>query len=256
MSTFNRVSTAVFSFLVGSSFAYAAEAFNPEQTSAIEKIVHDYMVKHPQVLVEASAALQKQQQADMQTNAKAAILTNADKLLAHSLTVSGNPKGNVTLIEFFDYQCGHCQHMKPVLSQLTKSDTNLRVVYKEFPIFGKSSELASKAALAAANQDKYMPMQAALFSLDKPITEQAIIEKAKQLGLNIEQFKKDMTSAVVAEALAQNRALAEKMSLMGTPAFIVVSTPDGKFNASHEPVLIPGAANLETLQAAVKKVSA
>lgn len=231
-----------------------AESFDSAQTQAIQKIVHDYLVQNPQVLMEASNALQAQQQKEMQVNAKSAILQNADQLL-NATTVAGNPKGTVTLVEFFDYQCGHCQKMSPIVHELMKSDSNLRVVYKEFPIFGKTSELASKAALAAAKQGKYEQMQSALFNLNKRFDEATVMEAAKSVGLNLPQLKKDMSSQAIADALAQNRNLAEKMKLMGTPAFVVIATTDGKIKANSEPAFIPGGASIDVLQKLIKQVA-
>ena len=125
---------------IGSPVAMAADQMAPEQQKEIEKIVHDYLVNNPEVLVEVSQALQQKQQQNIQQQAKTGILENADQLFSGTLAVAGNPKGNVTLVEFFDYQCIHCKKMAPTIGELIKKDNNLRVIYKEFPIFGKSSE--------------------------------------------------------------------------------------------------------------------
>ncbi len=145
--------------------------------------------------------------------------------------------------------------MSPVISELLKKDSDLRVVYKEFPIFGKSSELASRAALAAGMQGKYQAMHTALFSIDKRLNDKIIMESAKSLGLDMKKFKTDMDSKEVTDMLEANRALAEKLHLMGTPAFIVASTPNGQFKAGSEPSFIPGAASEESLQELIKKAA-
>ncbi|KTD22957.1 DsbA family protein [Legionella londiniensis] len=233
---------------------FAATNFSAEQKKEVEQIVHDYLVNNPEVLIEASQALQQKQQQNMQEQARDAIRQNADQLFKENLAVAGNPKGNVTLVEFFDYQCIHCKKMKPVISELLKKDKNLRVIYKEFPIFGKSSELASKAALAAALQGKYQQMHDALLSLDKRLNETIIMDTAKSVGLDVNKLKKDMSGEQVKTALEQNRQLAEKMHLMGTPAFIVAATPNGEFKKDSEPAFIPGAASEETLQEMIKQV--
>lgn len=144
-----------------------ATVANNMQVKEIEKVVHDYLLSHPEVLLEASQALQQKQQVEMQKEAKSAILQHSNELLNENLSVAGNPKGNVTLVEFFDYQCGHCIKMKPIVNNLIKNDPNLRVVYREFPIFGKSSEMASRVALAAALQGKYLSVQEGLFGSSK-----------------------------------------------------------------------------------------
>lgn len=252
----NKIALAMGLSLAAVAPGFAAEAaasFNDAQKSAIQQVVHDYLVAHPEVLIEASQALQKKQQDQMASQAKQAISSNAGDLFAGKLAVAGNPKGNVTLVEFFDYQCVHCKKMAPVVSELVKANPNLRVVYKEFPIFGKSSELASKAALAAAKQGKYQAMHDALIGQEKRLNENMIMEAAKKIGLNMDTFKKDMASQELSDELKSNRSLAEKLRLMGTPAFIIASTPNGQFNVKIEPTFIPGAASQETMQALIKK---
>ncbi len=238
----------------GISFSvFAADALTSEQKKEVETLIHDYLVNNPEVLIEASQALQEKQQKNMQEQAQKSISENADALFSGKLAINGNPKGDVTLVEFFDYQCVHCKKMKPVVSTLVKDNKNLRVIYKEFPIFGKSSELASKAALAAAMQGKYMKMHDALLSQSKRLDEKTIMNAAQSIGLDMKQFKKDMDSREVKDVLAKNRALAEKMNLMGTPAFIIAATPNGKLKSGSDPVFIPGAASAETLQNLVKQ---
>ena len=199
--------------------------------------------------------MQQKQQQTMQEQAQAAIAENAGQLFTDNMTVVGNPKGNVTLVEFFDYQCIHCKKMAPVLNDLVKKDNNLRVVYKEFPIFGPSSDAASRAALAAAMQGKYTAMHDALIKQDKRLNDKIIEEAAKSAGLNMDKYKQDLQSKAVTDALEANRQLAEKLHLMGTPAFIIASTPAGEFKAGTKTVFIPGAASVETLQDIIKKAN-
>jgi len=225
------------------------------QKKEIEKVVHDYLVANPEVLLEASQALQQKQQQNMQQQAQSAIKENTDQLFLGKTTIAGNPKGNVTIVEFFDYQCIHCKKMSPIIDSLIKKDSDLRVVYKEFPIFGKSSELASRAALAAGMQGKYKEMHNALISIDKRLNDQIVMATAKSLGLDMKKLKTDMQSKEVTAILDANRELAEKLHLMGTPAFIVASTPNGQFKAGTEPSFIPGAASEESLQELIKKAA-
>ncbi|MCA0402983.1 MAG: DsbA family protein [Proteobacteria bacterium] len=236
--------------------AIAADAapMSDVQKQQIEKIMHDYLLNNPEVLLEASQALQQKQQQTMQKQAEAAILQNANQLFTGS-AVAGNPKAPVTIVEFFDYQCIHCKKMAPVISELLKKNGNVKVVYKEFPIFGKSSELASKAALAAAMQGKYLALHEALIKQDGRLNEQMIMDAAKNAGLNVEKLKADMESKTVADELEANRKLAENLHLMGTPAFIVAATTDSKLKAGTTPTFIPGAASAETLNDLVKKAN-
>ena len=254
--TAGALAVAMSSPVVMAADKMTSDKMSPEQQKDIERVVHDYLVKNPEVLVEVSQALQQKQQQNVQQQAKTAIFENADQLFGGKLTVLGNPKGDVTMVEFFDYQCIHCVKMAPAIASLIKKDSNLRVIYKEFPIFGKSSEIASKAALAAAMQGKYIEMHDALLKAGKRLDDKLVMSTAKSIGLNMVQLKKDMESKAVTDLLDENRQLAEKMHLMGTPAFIVASTPEGHFNAKSDPTFIPGASTEEVLQDLIKKASA
>ncbi len=246
---------ALASALVSPMVIAATTPITPEQKKQFEQVIHDYLVNSPEVLMEASQALQQKQQQAMQNEAKSAITQHSKELLTGQLAVAGNPKGNVTVIEFFDYQCIHCKKMKPVVADLIAKNNNLRVVYKEFPIFGKSSEIASKAALAAAMQGKYAAFQDALLKVDKRLDKQLVLDTAKSVGLDVAKLQIDMNSQSVKDELDANRQLAEKMHLMGTPAFVVIATPAAPLKASAEPAFIPGAATQETLQALINKAA-
>lgn len=249
------LTASALTLVMSAPVAMADDALSAEQQKQVEKVVHDYLVNNPEVLVEVSQALQQKQQQNIQQQAKAAISENAKELLSGTLAVGGNPKGNVTMVEFFDYQCIHCKKMTPIIDALIKKDNNLRVVYKEFPIFGKSSEIASQVALAAAMQGKYQQMHDALLNIDKHLDDKIVMDTAKSTGLDMVKLKKDMASKTVTDALNANRELAEKMHLMGTPAFIIASTPSGQFSDKTEPAFIPGAATEDVLQGLIKKAA-
>ena len=235
--------------------AFSAASFNADQTQAIESIVRNYLLNNPELLVEVSQNLQKKQQDVMAQQAKQAIQTKSSELFTDKMTIVGNPKGSVTVVEFFDYQCIHCKKMSPIVDELLKKDSNLRVIYKEFPIFGKSSETASKAALAAAMQGKYRAMHDALITQEKPLNDDVINKIAQSIGLNMKQFSTDMNSKSVSDALDANRKLAEDLHLMGTPAFIVAQTPAGQFKAGSQPTFVPGAISSASLQDLINKAA-
>jgi len=228
--------------------ASTTNTMSQAEQKQVEQVIHNYLVTHPEVLVEASQVLQKKQQQEMQTQAQSAIADEAGEIFKENLAVAGHPKGNVTLVEFFDYQCIHCKKMKPVVASLIEKNKDLRVIYKELPIFGKSSEYASQATLAAAKQGKYAAFQDALLKLEKPLNETIVMDTAKSIGLDLTQLKKDMSSKAIQDELAANRILAEKIHLMGTPAFIIASTPNGQFDAQSKPSFLPGGASEETMQ--------
>lgn len=253
--TAGALATSLASPAIMAADATATAPMSDAQKKEIEKVIHDYLVSNPEVLLEASQALQQKQQQNMQQQAQSAIQENADQLFQGKLTTVGNPKGAVTIVEFFDYQCIHCKKMSSTLDNLIKKDSGLRVIYKEFPIFGKSSEMASRVALAAGMQGKYQAMHNALLTTEKRLDNQVVMDAAKSLGLDMNKLKKDMDSQEVTDILDTNRQLAEKLHLMGTPAFIIASTPNGQFKAGSEPSFVPGAATEESLQEMIKKAA-
>ena len=190
-----------------------------------------------------------------QTNARQAISTNHDALVnAASTPVVGNPKAATSLIEFFDYQCVHCREMAPIILQLQKEDPNLRIVYKEFPIVGESSVLASTAALAAVKQGKYEAFHNALMASTKKLDKDEIMALAKQVGIDPIQLQKDMNDPAIAAEIKANRNLAQALNLAGTPGFIITTTAVVPGKTDQLSVLIPGATNLANLQNSVKTV--
>jgi protein-disulfide isomerase len=222
--------------------------FSKDEVTQIQNIVHDYLLDNPEVLVEVSQKLQKKQQDETINKTSAAIAKNVDVLLKGDWTVAGPAKGDVTIVEFFDYQCVHCKHMAVTLNAVEKKDSNLRIVYKEFPIFGKISDSMSRAAIAAAKQGKYAAAQEILFKLEKPSKDEEIIVALKPLNLNMDQLQKDMLAQDVTDMLAANKQLAADLSLMGTPALVFIATPNGSFKAGSQPKFIPGGASDETMK--------
>jgi protein-disulfide isomerase len=166
--------------------------------------------------------------------------------------VIGNPKGKVTVVEFFDYQCSHCVTMARVMAEAVKSNPNLRVVYKEFPIRGPASQLAAQAALAANLQGKYAKFSHALFSARQPFSESTIYSVAASVGLDMKQLKHDMHDKAVTQQLTDNFKLAQHMRLTGTPAFFV--GPTDAENEKHVSFIL-GEMSPRELQAAISKAS-
>lgn len=218
--------------LLMSSTAVAAKKsrqFSKSQTRQIEKIVRDYLVNNPEVLVEAARALQQKERAIQMKQVKKVIKRNADKLF-NSLNsqVLGNPNGNVTLVEFYDHQCGYCKQVSSMINDLIKTDKNLRVVLKEFPIFGATSEYAAKAVLAARKQGKYKVLHEALLKTRQPLTQESVLKIAKKAGVDTKRLVKDIRDPLIARQLKENITLANDLGLSGTPAFIVASYPPSK----------------------------
>lgn len=160
---------------------------------------------------------------------------------------AGNPQGNVTVAEFFDYQCGHCQAMAPIISAIIKANPNVRVVFKDFPVFpGQTSTFAARAALAANLQGKYYQFSHALLSSDQPLTEQTVLNIAQQTGLNTAKLKSDMRLKNIYEQLRANIRLAKQLKLVGTPAFFI-----GKTNGTGKIAFVFGEMTQSELQTAI-----
>jgi protein-disulfide isomerase len=184
--------------------------------------IHDYLVKNPEILVEMSTELDKRQAEEQDAKQKTAIGKNADKIFRSPETpVAANPDGDVTVVEFFDYNCGFCKRAMPELVKIVDDDKKVRLVLKELPIFGEDSEAAAKAALAAKKQGKYFEMHQKLFNEPGKANLEKALQVAQELGLDVEQLKKDMEDQSVKDALAENRALAEELGVQGTPYTLV-----------------------------------
>ncbi|MCH9769802.1 MAG: DsbA family protein [Gammaproteobacteria bacterium] len=223
--------------------------FTPAQTKQIQDIVHSYLVKNPGVLLEASQALQRQQLARIQKAAVVAIKSNSQKLFNNAASPSvGNVNAPIQMIEFFDYQCGHCKAMRPVIAKLIKNNPNVRVIFKELPIFGANSTFAAKAALASVKQGKYYAFHNALLAASDPLTNDKVFSVAKKVGLNVAKLKKDMQNRAYAMQIKANFKLAENLRLIGTPAFVFGNKQHTKFQ------FIPGAAPAAQLQQAIDAV--
>jgi protein-disulfide isomerase len=225
-----------------------ALALNSAQTKEIQQVVHDYLVNNPEVLVEASQALQRKEEMKMQSTARNAISQNAKNLFNDpGSPVIGNPNGATTIVEFMDYQCGHCKEMTPVMESLVKQNPGLRIVLKELPIFGETSDFAAKAALAAQKQGKFAAFHQALMKSSGALSHDSVMQIAKSVGLNTEQLKQDMDDNTYSQQLKDNMQLAQALGLMGTPAFII-GNPNGK-NA-----FVPGATSAENMQQLINQV--
>jgi protein-disulfide isomerase len=202
--------------------AVLAGDFDSKQRDEIGAIVRDYLLKNPEILLEVSRELEKKQQLAEDKQRDAAVVENAAELF-HSKSdfVAGNANGDVTMVEFFDYNCGWCKKGLPEVLSLIEGDKNLRIVMKEFPIFGEASEYAARAALASHKQGKYWPFHLALLGHEGKLARENVDEIASAQGLDLAMLKRDMESPEIAETIARNQKLAETLAINGTPAFIV-----------------------------------
>jgi protein-disulfide isomerase len=179
-----------------------------------EQRVRDYLLKNPEVIMEALQILQQRQRAAEAENLKRTIAERSEEILNDpAAPVGGNPAGDVTLVEFFDYNCTYCRRVAPTMVELEQSDRDLRLVYKEFPILGPGSQFAARAALASRKQRKYVRFHNALMRATEPVTEQTVIEIAREVGLDTERLKQDMQDPAIQDAIARNLQLASAWCL-------------------------------------------
>ncbi len=202
-----------------------AQSFSDAQRGEIEKIIKDYLVKHPEVLEEASAELDKRKQAAEAEKAKTAIKNHSAALFdsPHQVTV-GNAKGDVTLVEFFDYNCGFCKRALSDLTTIMKDDPKLRVVLKEFPVLGPGSIEAAKVAVAVRMQDsgkKYFDFHLKLLGGRGQADLAHALAAAKEAGFDMTRLQKDMASDEVKTSIDESMKLAEALGLNGTPSYVV-----------------------------------
>jgi protein-disulfide isomerase len=196
--------------------------FTDAQKRGIEQIVKDYLLQNPQVLIEVQGALEQKMAKEEAERTKAFVAENAKEIYRHpDAPVAGNPKGDITVVEFFDYNCGYCKRGFHNIRELIEKDGNVRVVFKELPILSKDSEDAAKIALAARAQGKYWEMHQALIESKGRVTEAFALETAGKLGLDVAKLKVDKDSDLVKNELARVEALARKMNITGTPHFMV-----------------------------------
>lgn len=199
-----------------------SSGFSDEQKRGIEQVVKDYLLKHPEVLVEVQGALEQKMAKEEAERTKQLVAENAKEIYRHpDAPVAGNPNGDITVVEFFDYNCGYCKRGFHNIRELIEKDDNVRVVFKELPILSKDSEEAAKIALAARAQGKYWELHQALIESKGRVTEASALETAGKLGLDVAKLKAVKDSDAVKAELARVEALARKMNITGTPHFLV-----------------------------------
>lgn len=193
--------------------------------SDVEKIVKNYLLENPEVIFEAVDRMQAKQGdqrvAQMRGKAKSLkseIFNEPDPIIA------GNPKGDVTIVEFFDYRCPYCKKVKKDVADLLKQDGNIRLVLKEFPILSAESEMAAQAAIASVAQGKYWDFHMAMMGAED-LSKDAIFAIAKKTGIDVERLKADMKDPRVEKRLASTQELARKLGIDATPTFFIGDEP-------------------------------
>jgi len=203
-----------------------AQTFSTDQRKEIETIVKDYLMQHPEIMQDVMAELEKRQQAADAEKHREMVKENSTAIFSspHQV-VLGNPQGNVTMVEFFDYNCGYCKRALSDMLGLIKTDTNLKFVLKEFPVLGEGSVEAAHVAVAARMQDatgkKYIEFHQKLLGGRGPADRARALAVAKDVGFDMARIEKDMSSDEVKKTIEENMKLADALGVSGTPSYVV-----------------------------------
>ena len=193
-----------------------------EKQKGFDQKVRGYLLSHPEILLEAVEAFNKRS-SQRQMAQRSQTIARYKRVIRgpRGLPVWGNPKGDVTVVEFFDYRCPYCKRSLDQLHQLVRGDPNLRVVFKEYPILGPGSMLASRVAIASSVQGKYLKMHYALMSHRGQFDEKSVMAIARGEGLDIDRLRADMEKPRVKAIISETRLIAERLVISGTPALVI-----------------------------------
>ncbi|MCK0195470.1 DsbA family protein [Ancylobacter sp. 6x-1] len=201
-----------------------ASALDDTQRSEFETLIHDYLVKNPEVIQEAIGELQKRQEAAEATRRKSQIAAMKDDIYTspHAVVV-GNPKGDVTLVEFFDYNCGYCKRSLGDLVDLIKNDPKLRVVLKEFPVLGPGSVEAAQVAVGVrmVAPDKYFAFHQKLLGDRGQANKAKALAAAKDVGVDSDKLEAAIADPEVRVTLEQSMKIADSLGINGTPSYVL-----------------------------------
>ncbi len=204
----------------------SAQTFSDGQRGEIETIVKNYLISHPEVLEEAMNELNKRQAAAEEEKHLASIAQNSEAIFNSPRNVTlGNKNGDVTFVEFFDYNCGYCKRAMTDMLDLMKADPKLKVVLKEFPVLSEGSVDAAKVAVAVRMQDpggaKYLDFHQRLLGGRGQADKARALAAAKEAGLDVARLEKDMASPEARATIDENFKLAESMGMNGTPSYVI-----------------------------------
>ena len=248
-----RLLTAIVLIAIASVAAAGLLVLTPVQKAAVEAmiderlsgkdtaelVVSNYIREHPEIVVEALKIMQARDEQQRRDKAMTTVASMRQELENDPTSpVAGNPKGDVTIVEFFDYRCGYCKRVTPMILKFLESDTKVRYVLKEFPILGPDSVTAARATLAVWNldKDKYLAFHTALMMAPGSVDAKRVVSIAAEIGVDQAALTAGMADPAVDKALRANMNLAKELGLSGTPAFIV-----GK-------QMVPGAIGIEALR--------
>lgn len=196
--------------------------FTDEQKKALGEIIRDYLIKNPEVMIDVQTALDEKVEKEQDAKLKAFMAENSKAIYRNpDSSVAGDPNGDITVVEFFDFNCGYCKRGLPEVQKLIESDKKVRFVFKELPILSKGSEEAARVALAAKRQGRYWDFHQKMLGAKGQANMASALAVAQSLGLDMEKLKADVESDAVKNELEDMKALARKIGINGTPHFLV-----------------------------------
>lgn len=198
------------------------ESFSPTERTEIIEVIKDYLLEHPEFLVEVMERLDARQREQELVGQREAVVSFRQALLNDpDSVVGGNPEGDVTIVEFFDYHCPYCKQTAPSLAAVLAEDPGVRIVYKEYPILGPDSLVAARATLAARNQGLYIILHDTLMALRGRLDKATIMQVAAEVGLDVKRLEEDMKAPEITAVIERTNELARALGIQGTPSFVI-----------------------------------
>ena len=221
----------------------AAQSVSPSQQGQIESIIKQYLLAHPEVIVESMERWQRQENAQRDKRKLDALSALSEQVYFHPMTPTSGAskdKSDLVVVEFFDYQCPYCKKVVPSVLNILKTDKNVRFAWKEYPILGPASRFAAEAAMAAKKQDKYFEFHIAIMDLNGRLSNQRIMAAAKNAGLDMARLSEDMKDPAIGAYIQETLELGHSLGITGTPAFIIGKT------------IVPGAISEDQMRELIK----
>jgi protein-disulfide isomerase len=209
------ISPGVF-FMIGQQVNNQSDSdtLNQDQVNAY---IREYLLSNPEIIPEAVEVLRSRQ--------NASALMESDELLYNDgfSHIAGNVDGDITIVEFYDYNCGYCKQVPEHIAQLIEEDKNVKVIFKELPILAESSQYASVAAMASMKQDKFMDFHSALMKNKRQLTEELVMQIARDSGVDEDKLLQDMADPEIEKNIMKNKYLVQNIGISGTPGFVIGS---------------------------------
>jgi len=223
----------------------ADDSLDSEQIQEINRLIYDYLMANPEVIVDSVQKLREKEEMSQREQGTRNLSVFRDQLENDPMTpVVGNRKGDITIVEFFDYRCGYCKTTLAVLRQLLAEDSGVRLVLKELPILSTESVIAARAALSADKQGKYFSFHSALMGARGSLDEEQVMDIAAESGLDVTKLAMDMETPEVQAQVDANRELAANLNIRGTPTFVIGDQ------------ILPGAIDIEALRQIIEMMRA